>query len=175
MLDKVNPSSIVAEATSRIMKGLDHLFTSDDERNKVRAEIEDGVNSVFTAMLAFVQRQEGERTKRHENDMNSDSWLSKNIRPLTLGTLILALLTYVVWDSSPSAYLLDPVTGELVKDAAGNLVLEPKFTVDERWIELLSSLLEVVVGFYFVSRGVQACTQSYARMKERIAASQAAL
>ena len=41
-----------------------------------------------------------EVTKRWESDMSSDSWLSSNIRPLSLAFLTLALFIYVILDSS---------------------------------------------------------------------------
>jgi len=139
-------AKIASKVTDSIMGGLDNLFTSDDERNKVRAQIDDGLNGAFSDMLVFVQAQENERTQRHDNDMNSDSWMSKNIRPMTLVFLTLAFIGLVVGDS-----------------------VSTTFTVKERWIELLEALLVSVYGFYFVSRGIQACTQAYANMKERVA------
>ncbi|MCK5017658.1 MAG: hypothetical protein KAS32_11395, partial [Candidatus Peribacteraceae bacterium] len=45
--------------------------------------------------------EEKERTKRHKNDMGSDSWLSKNIRPLILA-YVNALLGYTVITLAPS-------------------------------------------------------------------------
>jgi len=134
-----------AEVTGKVMEGLDDLFTSDDERNQTRVAIENAFNSVFVAMLTFVSQQEKERTERHRNDMNSDSWLSKNIRPGTLVVLTLAFVSLVTADSWSTT-----------------------FTVKERWIDLFETLLVSVYGFYFVSRGVQACTQAYANMKERV-------
>ena len=41
-----------------------------------------------------------EVTKRWSSDMNSDSWLSKNIRPLSLAFLTITLFIYVILDSS---------------------------------------------------------------------------
>ena len=70
-----------------------------------------------------------EITKRWESDMMSDSWLSKNIRPLVLAYLTLMFTLYIVLDAS--------VDG---------------FTVKEAWITLLSSLLLLVYGGYFGAR-----------------------
>ena len=44
-----------------------------------------------------------EVTKRWQSDMTSDSWLSKNIRPLSLAFLTLSLFIYVILDSSIEA------------------------------------------------------------------------
>lgn len=73
-----------------------------------------------------------EVTKRWESDMNSDSWLSKNIRPLSLAFLTLSLFIYIILDSS-------------IKD----------FSIQDGWIDLLSSLLLVVYGGYFGARSVE--------------------
>ena len=73
-----------------------------------------------------------EVTKRWESDMTSDSWLSKNIRPLSLAFLTLSLFIYIILDSS--------IKG---------------FSIQESWIDLLSSLLLVVYGGYFGARSVE--------------------
>ena len=68
-----------------------------------------------TKALEFVKldlEQEKEVTKRHENDMNSDSWMSKNVRPITLFSFIFILgfvvIGAVISDryELPGAYVL---------------------------------------------------------------------
>ena len=71
-------------------------------------------------------------TKRWEADMVSDSWMSKNIRPLALAFLTLSLAIYIVLDSSLEG-----------------------FTVKSEWVSLLSSLLLLVYGAYFGMRGLE--------------------
>lgn len=73
-----------------------------------------------------------EVTKRWHSDMTSDSWLSKNMRPLSLAFLTLSLFIYVVLDSSLNG-----------------------FTIKKDWIDLLSSLLLIVYGGYFGARAVE--------------------
>jgi len=67
-------------------------------------------------------------TQRHEQDMKSDSWLSKNVRPLTLVALVLSTIVAVF------AQL-------------------PKESVAE-----LASLLKYVFGFYFIGRSTEKVT-----------------
>lgn len=67
-----------------------------------------------------------EVTKRWEADSKSDSWLSKNIRPLVLGYLVLTTSIVMILDSA-----LDG------------------FTVKAHWVTLLSSLLITTIGAYF--------------------------
>ena len=73
-----------------------------------------------------------EVSKRWQADMQSDSWLSKNTRPLTLIFLTVAMVLLIFIDS----------TG-----------LE--FSVDSGWVDLLKSLLITVYVAYFGSRGAE--------------------
>ena len=73
-----------------------------------------------------------EITKRWQSDMMSDSWLSKNIRPLSLAFLTLTLFIYIILDSS-----LDT------------------FKIDQQWISLLGNLLMLVYGGYFGARTLE--------------------
>ena len=77
-----------------------------------------------------------EVTKRWDSDMSSDSWLSKNIRPLSLAFLTLSLFIYVILDSS-----LD------------------SFKIAEQWISLLGNLLMLVYGGYFGARTLEKIRQ----------------
>ena len=73
-----------------------------------------------------------EVSKRWDADMSSDSWLSKNTRPLTLLYLTLTTTLFVILDSSDSP-----------------------FKVGSEWIELLKTLLVTVYVAYFGSRGFE--------------------
>ena len=73
-----------------------------------------------------------EISKRWESDMKSDSYLSKNTRPLALLFLTVSMVFLIVLDS-----------------------LNIDFGVSEEWIDLLKSLLITVYVAYFGSRGVE--------------------
>lgn len=73
-----------------------------------------------------------EVSKRWDSDMKSDSWLSKNTRPLTLIYLTVATTLYIVLDS-----------------------LYTSFNIDESWVELLKTLLVTTYVAYFGSRGFE--------------------
>lgn len=77
----------------------------------------------------FKARQEA-LTERHENDMLSDSWLSKNIRPLTLAVLGVLYVLIVVMDW-------------IGIETSSDLKQQNK------------ELLELCFEFYFVARGVE--------------------
>ena len=72
---------------------------------------------------------------RWTSDMKSDSWLSKNTRPLTLIYLTLASTILIVIDS-----------------------FHTMFDVDTAWVELLKTLLITVYVAYFGSRGAEKIT-----------------
>ena len=52
-------------------------------------------NGELAKMQADMQEQ-GELTKRQENDMRSDSWLSKNIRPMTLIAILCGYFVFAM-------------------------------------------------------------------------------
>ena len=72
---------------------------------------------------------------RWSSDMTSDSWLSKNTRPMTLIYLTLAMTIFIVLDSS--------------------VLLE----INEGWVSLLEALLITVYVAYFGSRGAEKITK----------------
>ena len=73
-----------------------------------------------------------EISKRWNSDMKSDSWLSKNTRPMTLIFLTVSMVFLILLDS-----------------------FEIDFSVDSGWVDLLKSLLITVYVAYFGSRGAE--------------------
>ena len=73
-----------------------------------------------------------EISKRWASDMKSDSWLSKNTRPLTLIFLTVSMVLLIFSDS-----------------------IGDSFDVDSGWVDLLKSLLITVYVAYFGSRGAE--------------------
>jgi len=74
-----------------------------------------------------------EITKRWESDMKSDSWLSKNTRPMCMIFLSVMTVAFIWVDSHH----------------------EISFTVEQEWIGLLKTLVTTVYVAYFGSRGVE--------------------
>ena len=73
-----------------------------------------------------------EISKRWSSDMRSDSWLSKNTRPMTLIFLTVSVVIFILLDGFDIA-----------------------FGINSGWIDLLKSLLITVYVAYFGSRGVE--------------------
>ena len=74
-----------------------------------------------------------EVSKRWESDMKSDSWLSKNTRPLSLIFLSVMTVAFIWVDSHETL----------------------SFTVEQEWIGLLKTLTTTVYVAYFGSRGAE--------------------
>jgi L-asparagine transporter-like permease len=68
-------------------------------------------------------------TERWRQDMKSDSWLSKNVRPMVLIFLVVCTVLMIFID-------------------AGTI----SFNVEEKWTSLLEVILMVVIGSYFGGR-----------------------
>ena len=73
-----------------------------------------------------------EVSKRWVSDMSSDSWLSKNTRPMALIFLTISMVIFMLMDS-----------------------FDWGFQVDSVWVDLLKSLLITVYVAYFGSRGAE--------------------
>tara|TARA_R110001592_G_scaffold199432_1_gene447897 strand:- start:334 stop:729 length:396 start_codon:yes stop_codon:yes gene_type:complete len=104
---------------------LDNVITSKDE--KLAAELK--IKELVARYEADIERNV---TERWMSDMNSDSKLSKNIRPLTLIFLVVCTMLLVFIDS-------------------GNI----DFNVSENYIDLLQIILITTIGAYFGGRTIE--------------------
>jgi len=110
------------------MKVLDK-FVPDPEA-KAQAELIKMQQEGRLAELNADNIENQELTKRHEADMSSDSWLSKNIRP---GTLIFILIVYTVF-AMMSAY---------------------GYNANESYVTLLGQWGMLIMSFYFGGRTLE--------------------
>lgn len=101
-----------------------------------KSDLSESQKEILLANLKQDVTEMEEITKRWQSDMQSDSWLSKNIRPLSLAFLTISLFIYVILDSSLEG-----------------------FKINSEWIDLLSSLLLLVYGGYFGARAVEKVTK----------------
>ena len=107
-----------------------NLITSD---NKIKAVDKEQAMKLIEQDIAEMK----EVSSRWRSDMKSDSWLSKNTRPLTLIYLTLSSTTLMILDSFHSIL----------------------FSIDTAWVELLKTLLITVYVAYFGSRGAEKITK----------------
>ena len=118
-------STGAAKLVDSVGDALDELITSDDE--KLAAELK--IKELIARYEADVERN---ITDRWQSDMNSDSWLSKHVRPAMLVFLVVATIVMVFIDS-------------------GNI----NFVVADKWVDLLQLVLITVIGAYFGGRTIE--------------------
>lgn len=117
-----------------------HIFNKEEKAElglKIQKEINLNQENLANAVAEALKSEDIAISKRWESDMNSDSYLSKNARPITL----LSLLGFV--------YLI------ITADSIDRI----QFNVKESYIDLLNTLLVTVVVAYFGSRGWEKYTQ----------------
>ena len=98
---------------------IDNLHTSKEEKLEAEQKIKELVASYQTSL-------EKEISSRWQADMASDSWLSKNVRPLVLIFLVISTVLLIFID-------------------AGVI----NFVVEAKWSDLLQLVLITVIGAYF--------------------------
>ena len=114
-----------ASIAEKIGGVVDKFVRTKDEK----AEFEKQMTEIFMSHEISLEK---EITSRHAADMQSDSWLSKNIRPLlTIFSLVL--------------YTLFSLTD-------GNI---PGFQIENQYVDLLGQIVIMSLGFYFTSRGIE--------------------
>jgi hypothetical protein len=82
------------------MKVLDKVIPDPEARAKAQAELIKVQQEGRLAELQADNVEAQELTKRLSADMSSDSWLSKNIRPMTLVYILTAYLALAIMDAS---------------------------------------------------------------------------
>ena len=104
---------------------VDNLHTSKEEKLAAQHKIKKLVSNYEVEM----ERNISDRWKA---DMNSDSWLSKNVRPMILIFLVVSTVLMIFID-------------------AGTI----QFTVEQKWTDLLQLVLITVIGAYFGGRTME--------------------
>jgi len=121
--------TIFGDGASKLVESvggvLDNLSTSKEEKLEAKRKIKE-------LMVNHQVEVEKNVTARWQSDMNSDSWLSKNVRPLVLVFTIACTMLLVFIDS-------------------GSIT----FQVEEKWTDLLQLTLITIIGAYFGGRSVE--------------------
>ena len=104
---------------------IDNLHTSKEEKLEAAQKVKELVANYEVQM-------EKEISSRWEADMKSDSWLSKNVRPLVLIFLVISTVLLIFID-------------------AGVI----NFVVEAKWTDLLQLVLITVIGAYFGGRSLE--------------------
>jgi len=104
---------------------LDNLTTTKEEKLAAELKIKDMI-------MGYEAEMQKQVTERWKVDMNSDSWLSKNIRPLVLVFLVISTVLLIFIDAGAIS-----------------------FKVQEKWTDLLQLVLITVIGAYFGGRSLE--------------------
>ena len=104
---------------------IDNLHTSKEEKLEAERKIKEVIANYEVEMEKNI-------TSRWEADLKSDSWLSKNVRPMVLIFLIICTMLLIFID-------------------AGTI----KFNVKDSYIDLLQMVLITVIGAYFGGRSFE--------------------
>ena len=104
---------------------IDDLHTSEEERLEAEQKIKEIIANYEVEMEKTI-------TERWKMDMQSDSWLSKNIRPLVLVFLVVSTVLMIFIDAGAIS-----------------------FNVEDKWTDLLQLVLITVIGAYFGGRSLE--------------------
>ena len=122
-------SKIFSGGAKELVKGIggviDELHTSKEEKLAAELKIKELISKHEVEM-------EKEISSRWSADMTSDSWLSKNVRPLVLIFLVVSTVLLVFVDAGVIA-----------------------FDVKASWVDLLQLVLITVIGAYFGGRSLE--------------------
>ena len=122
-------NKLFSGGAAELVKGvggvLDNLTTTKEEKLKAEQKIQELVSDYETKMEANI-------TDRWKADMNSDSWLSKNVRPMVLIFLVVCTVFMIFIDAGTIA-----------------------FEVEQKWTDLLQLVLMTTIGAYFGGRSIE--------------------
>ena len=104
---------------------IDGLHTSEEEKLEAAQKGKELVSNYEVEM-------EKQITDRWKSDMASDSWLSKNVRPMVLVFLVVSTVLMIFIDAGAIS-----------------------FDVEPKWTDLLQLVLITVIGAYFGGRSLE--------------------
>jgi|TARA_Y100001938_G_scaffold130853_1_gene187260 hypothetical protein len=124
MLNKIFTSG-TSELVKSVGNVIDNLTTSKEEKLEAERKIKDMI-------LGYEAQMQKEVSERWKLDMQSDSWLSKNIRPLVLIFLCISTILLIFIDAGVIS-----------------------FDVKSSWVDLLQLVLMTTIGAYFGGRSIE--------------------
>lgn len=117
-----NTGAGIANSISQLIDK--HTFSKEE-----KAKFDKSMNQIWINAEANMQKNV---TDRWKTDMSSDSWLSKNVRPLVLIFLVVSTVLMVFIDAGVIS-----------------------FEVKASWIDLLQLVLITVIASYFGGRSIE--------------------
>ena len=112
------------------MRLVDKFFPNPEDKAKAQLELLQMQQNGELAQINADIAEQQELTKRQQADMASDSWLSKNIRPMTLIAILAGYFVFAMM----SAFQMDTNT---------------------KYVELLGQWGMLIMSFYFGGRTLE--------------------
>ena len=126
-------TSIFSGGATELVKGvggvIDDLHTSEEEKLEAAQKIKELISNYEIEMEKTI-------TDRWKSDMASDSWMSKNVRPMVLIFLVVSTVLMIFIDAGAIS-----------------------FNVEAKWTDLLQLVLITVIGAYFGGRSLEKTKQ----------------
>jgi hypothetical protein len=123
------------------MKIVDKLIPDPAAKAEAQAKLMELQNQGALAQIAADTAESQELTKRLQADMASDSWLSKNIRPMTLIAILAGYFTFAML----SAFNIE---------------------TNKSYVELLGQWGMLIMSFYFGGRTLEKIIDMKSKEKE---------
>ena len=121
--------NLLSGGAAELVKGvggvIDDLHTSEEEKLEAEQKIKE-------IIATYEVEMEKNITNRWQADLKSDSWLSKNVRPLVMVFLIVCTMLLIFLDACSL-----------------------NFEVKSSWVDLLQLVLITVIGAYFGGRSLE--------------------
>lgn len=129
IISNFSPKGVAEGVVGKLAEGAKEVITNVQNN---RLTVEQGLQEIDKLKLEVEQDAEKQITERWKSDMKSDSWLSKNVRPLVLMYLVLSTTLLVFIDAGVIS-----------------------FDVKSNWIDLLQLVLMTVIAAYFGGRSYE--------------------
>ena len=123
-------------------KIIDKIFPDANAAEQAKLKLLELQQSGELAKMQADMSEQQELTKRQQADMTSDSWLSKNIRPMTLIAILAGYFTFAMM----SAFDLD---------------------TNKAYVELLGQWGMLIMSFYFGGRTLEKIIDMKAKAQEK--------
>jgi uncharacterized membrane protein (DUF106 family) len=123
------------------MKIIDKVIPDPKAKAEAEAQIMSMANAARKAELEADMKEAEELTKRQQADMASDSWLSKNIRPMTLIAILAGYFIFAMM----SAFNME---------------------TNSKYVELLGQWGMLIMSFYFGGRTLEKIIDMKGKAKE---------
>ena len=135
-------SSGVDKVVDSVGKALDNLFTSDEERLRLKNALKSAMDEFKLKAQELINQQMQMQSKNIRAEANGESYLQRNWRPLTMLTFVFIIA---------NTYIISPYLSMLF-----SVKLNPPDLTPEMW-----ELLKLGIGGYVIGRSLEKSVKAY--------------